>query len=958
MDFITREQLREAMSAWMPHTAKSLGQVLFERGLMSERRTLLLEGLVAEHIEQHGSIRASLAALRVEPSLRQELDRRDETELKESLSMLATRVADSDPQATPPTWQASGAWPVPTSEGRPSARPRFRRLRAHAKGGLGEVFVALDEELRREVALKEIQQQFADNADFRSRFLREAEITGNLEHPGIVPVYGLGCHGDGRPFYAMRFIRGQSMKEAIARFHKSDQTPGRDPTERSLALRELLGRFVAVCHAVDYAHSRGVIHRDLKPSNVMLGEYGETLVVDWGVARCLEVPQSEPRGEAAPLSGTLSGDSAPTLMGQVVGTPGFLSPEQAEGRLDLVGPASDVHALGGTLYCLLTGRPPYAGTDGRSQARRGDLVPASQLDPSVPPALEAVCARAMAVRPADRYATARMLAEEVQRWLADEPVQAYREPLPERLRRWSRRHRSLVSAGVVLLLAVAMGLAVGLWAVGREQARTTRALAESEQNLERALEAEAQATANLARAEANLKLARQAVDECFNVARDHPLFQSPRLKEAKKLLLEKTLPFYRRFRSQRPDDRPLQQEEAEQLYRVAYIEQVLGHTSEALQAYSQAIELAARLAQAYPNTPRYQYDLAHMHNNMGVILSSQHKRDEALNEHRQALAIREKLVRAHPSTPEYQNDLASSHNNLGNLLYALDDRAAAEKHYRQACDIRVKLVAAHPLQSKYQNDLASTYNNLANLLKAIGQRDEALKEYQHAYDIQSRLVKAHADAFAYREGLVRTCLNRGALLASMAQLSASLGALNEGIVHTNTLSRLDPGSLQVRSFFVFALPRRAAVLLRLGRSREADADWDLALKLAPVPQRDGLRLARAESRARAGDYQRASAEADELEHDNLPPASLYNLACIHALDAASAMRDASRPLPERQKHAEQYATAAMVLLRRAAAGGQFSQATSLAQLDRDDDLNFLRGREDYKRFREGLMLAK
>src|SRR5205823_4198104 len=149
-------------------------------------------------------------------------------------------------------------------------------------------------------------------------------------------------------------------------------------------------------------------------------------------------------------------------------------------------------------------------------------------EPSVPLALEAVCARAMATRPADRYPTARMLAEEVQRWLADEPVQAYREPLPERLRRWGRRHRSLVSAAVVLLLAVAMGLAVGLWAVGREQARTARALAESEQNLERALEAEAQATANLAQAEANLKLARQAVDECFNVARDHPLFQSPR----------------------------------------------------------------------------------------------------------------------------------------------------------------------------------------------------------------------------------------------------------------------------------------------------------------------------------------------------------------------------------------------------------------------------------------------
>src|SRR5262249_28217720 len=151
---------------------------------------------------------------------------------------------------------------------------RFHRLREHARGGLGEVFVALDEELHREVALKEIQEHFADDADARGRFLREAEVTGKLEHPEVVPVYGLGTYTDGRPYYAMRFIRGESMQEALSRFHRADEDPRRDPGERSLALRELLSRFVAVCNAVAYAHSRGVIHRDLKPANAMLGEYG------------------------------------------------------------------------------------------------------------------------------------------------------------------------------------------------------------------------------------------------------------------------------------------------------------------------------------------------------------------------------------------------------------------------------------------------------------------------------------------------------------------------------------------------------------------------------------------------------------------------------------------------------------------------------------------------------------
>ena len=161
---------------------------------------------------------------------------------------------------------------------------RFRILRPHARGGLGAVFVALDEELHREVALKQILDHHADDPTSRTRFVLEAEITGGLEHPGIVPVYGLGTYGDGRPYYAMRFVRGDSLKEAIAAFH-ADESLKTDPGRRSLALRKLLRRFVDVCNAIDYAHTRGVLHRDIKPANVILGKHGETLVVDWGLAK-------------------------------------------------------------------------------------------------------------------------------------------------------------------------------------------------------------------------------------------------------------------------------------------------------------------------------------------------------------------------------------------------------------------------------------------------------------------------------------------------------------------------------------------------------------------------------------------------------------------------------------------------------------------------------------------------
>src|SRR5262249_8760269 len=157
---------------------------------------------------------------------------------------------------------------------------RFRVLRPHARGGLGEVHVAQDEELHREVALKEIQDRHADNPDSRARFMLEAEITGGLEHPGIVPGYGLGTYADGLPYYAKRFIQGDSLKEAIERFYQAEELhpAGRDPGQRALEFRQLLGRFVDVCNAIAYAHSRGILHRDLKPGNIMLGNYGETLV--------------------------------------------------------------------------------------------------------------------------------------------------------------------------------------------------------------------------------------------------------------------------------------------------------------------------------------------------------------------------------------------------------------------------------------------------------------------------------------------------------------------------------------------------------------------------------------------------------------------------------------------------------------------------------------------------------
>ena len=284
-----------------------------------------------------------------------------------------------------------------------TARAEFRDLRFHAAGALGEVFTARNAELNREVALKFLKSERIGDPDSRRRFLQEAEVTGRLEHPGVVPIYTLGADPDGAPCYAMRFVRGETLQDAIEAFHAAEKAD-RDPSERSLALRELLNRFVSICGTMGYAHSRGILHRDLKPRNVMLGKYDETLVVDWGLAKPFERDEaSHPAAEEvlAPISTNGEAGSGTPTVG-TVGTLGYMSPEQAEARWPDLGPASDIFSLGAILYAILTGRAPYQGRtieEILEKVRQCAFRGPRQVKPGVPRALEAICLKAMARAP-------------------------------------------------------------------------------------------------------------------------------------------------------------------------------------------------------------------------------------------------------------------------------------------------------------------------------------------------------------------------------------------------------------------------------------------------------------------------------------------------------------------------------------------------------------------------------
>jgi serine/threonine protein kinase/tetratricopeptide (TPR) repeat protein len=345
---------------------------------------------------------------------------------------------------------------------------RFEIKSELARGGLGIVYIAVDREIGREVALKEIQDSQLGNADAQARFLREAEITGRLEHPGIAPVYAIGEYGDGRPYYAMKLVRGESLAAAIERFHA-----GRD--FRGLKFRRLLGHFVDICNTIEYAHSKNIVHRDVKPQNVHLGRFGETIVLDWGLAKAVSKASSRASSEADTLplpvapTALLPRDQVDpqTVHGLAFGTPSYMSPEQASGEVDRIGAASDIFSLGSTLYCLLTGRPPVTLQDHESipdlldRLRRGQWSRPREVQPSIPKPLDAICRKAMSLRPSDRYESAAAIAADIDRFLADEPTSVWRESLTDLLGRVQRRYRGLrtgLAVALVILLASVLGL--------------------------------------------------------------------------------------------------------------------------------------------------------------------------------------------------------------------------------------------------------------------------------------------------------------------------------------------------------------------------------------------------------------------------------------------------------------------------------------------------------------------
>lgn len=318
----------------------------------------------------------------------------------------------------------------------------YRTVELKGEGGMGRVWLAHDIALDRPVALKQFKVGNV-HPDARQQFIREAQITGQLQHPSIVPLYRMGVDPQSdEVFYTMRFFAGRTLSEHVAEFQKSIALGERN----RVALLQLLAVFLGACQAIHYAHSRGIVHRDLKPAKIMIGDFGEVIVIDWGLAKRLHA-KDDPY-ENAPASAyalaNRAGDES-TQAGTSLGTPAFMAPEQAVGNSFEIGPATDVFALGGILFHILTGSAPHVFKKGGTApefALQIALSPpplARTLAPWAPPALEAICVKAMALNVADRYPDVGALIDDVRRWIAGDEVSVYPENRWRKLARWVMR---------------------------------------------------------------------------------------------------------------------------------------------------------------------------------------------------------------------------------------------------------------------------------------------------------------------------------------------------------------------------------------------------------------------------------------------------------------------------------------------------------------------------------------
>lgn len=458
---VSPQRVLEAGSAWMVDPSRPLSARLLECGALRQEDVALLDQLVEQAVQSYqGNAAEALKSIHGADVLRA------------SLQGVAAPGSGPKDLTRPMNGTARFELEGEILSAVEELPGRYSQISEQGRGGMGRVLLVHDECLGRDIALKELllphdadytgppPSPMRETTAMLARFLREARVTGQLEHPAIVPVYELGRRRNGTLYYTMKLVRGRTLAEAI-----------RDAGSLEGRLR-LLQHLMGLCQALAYAHSRSVVHRDIKPANVMIGEFGETVLLDWGLAKIVgqaDVHADELKESLRILRLGKPEETPQTVVGEAVGTPHYMSPEQAEGRIEDLDYRSDVYSVGAVLYEILTGEPPFSGRTAEEILRQvvsESPRPIAQAAPGAPPELASICEKAMHKDPAQRYASMLELRDELVRFATGAYVQAYRYSAGEVLRRFYRRQKAVINtvlAGVFVLLCFGVYSYVNIW---------------------------------------------------------------------------------------------------------------------------------------------------------------------------------------------------------------------------------------------------------------------------------------------------------------------------------------------------------------------------------------------------------------------------------------------------------------------------------------------------------------
>lgn len=709
---------------------------------------------------------------------------RDQIGLHEALATLGNHPNNSSSRTHPGVPRVTGD-PAEIGE----SIGDFEVLEELARGGMGIVYRARQKSLNRIVALKMILAgQFAASDEVR-RFQFEAEAVARLDHPNILPIFEVN-HQRGRHYFAMKFVEGGNLSSAAPRLLNQPK-----------AAVEIL---VKVCRAVHFAHQRGILHRDLKPVNVLLDRDDRPYVSDFGLAKWVD------RGD---------GDTA---SGSVIGTPAYMAPEQASASSQLT-IAADTYSLGAILYELLTGQPPF-----RSESVLATLRLVQDVDPVAPrevrPAvdrdLETIALKCLDKDPNRRYGSAEALADELDRWLHDEPITARPATIWERTRKWIRRRPAIAGLAAVLLVVVVssiVSLAV-LYAKAedrRRDAESARASAERERDQVRE----------------QRRRTRQALDDMLSKEGLTWLTTQPDLSMQQRAFLGRALKYYEEFAVEERANPEARADLAEAKFRIAYINGALGRLPQAESALRQSLDILEELGHAPSSSVERRAHLASGYMNLSNLLAQTGRLPDAAIAAQRAIAIRKQLILDQPAVVEHARSLASVQSNLGVIFARLSQWSEAEGAFRSAISVQERLAATHPQVPEYQAQAAGSHHNLARLLAKTGRMVEAEAEARRSLEACRKLTDANSDVPAYAADLARSYINLGQLFAEQRRPLESEAEYRAGIEIQEKLAKQYGAVPERRAELATSRHDLAMLLHKLDRFADAEKEYRKELTL-------------------------------------------------------------------------------------------------------------------------------